>query len=47
LFSDFNSIANELKSENNGLIPFCDKIIQLSEDFDLDGIVKLADELKS
>jgi len=41
------TIANELKSENNDLIPFCDKIIQLSEDFDLDGIVKLADELKS
>ena len=39
------SIANELKSENNVLIPFCDKIIQLSEDFDLDGILKLANEL--
>jgi len=40
------SIANELKSENRSLIPFCDKIIQLSEDFDLDGILKLAEELK-
>jgi two-component system sensor histidine kinase/response regulator len=41
------SIANDLKSENQSLLPFCDKIIQLSEDFDLDGIMNLADELKS
>jgi two-component system sensor histidine kinase/response regulator len=41
------SIANQLKSENQSLIPFCDKIIQLSEDFDLDGILKLASELSS
>jgi len=41
------SIAKELKSENDVLIPFSDKIIQLSEDFDLDGILKLADTLKS
>jgi len=39
------SIAGELKSENDVLTPFCDKIIQLSEDFDLDGILKLANEL--
>jgi len=41
------SIARELKSESDALAPFCDKIIQLSEDFDLDGIVKLANELSS
>jgi two-component system sensor histidine kinase/response regulator len=41
------SIAGELKSESDALTPFCDKIIQLSEDFDLDGIVKLANELNS
>jgi len=41
------SIAKELKSENDVLTPFCDKITQLSEDFDLDGILKLANELKS
>ncbi len=41
------AIAEELKSEDNVLIPFCDKIIQLSEDFDVDGILKLANELKS
>jgi len=39
------AIAKELKSENDVLKPFCDKIIQLSEDFDLDGIQKLADDL--
>jgi len=41
------SIAKELKSESDVLTPFCDKITQLSEDFDLDGILKLANELKS
>ncbi|MEJ2165594.1 MAG: Hpt domain-containing protein [Desulfobacterales bacterium] len=39
------SIANELKSENRSLIPFCNKIIHLSDDFDLDGILNLANEL--
>jgi signal transduction histidine kinase/CheY-like chemotaxis protein len=39
------SIARELRSESDALTPFCDKIIQLSEDFDLDGILKLANEL--
>ncbi|MBI5578456.1 MAG: response regulator [Deltaproteobacteria bacterium] len=39
------AIAKELNSENDALKPFCDKIIQLSEDFDLDGIQKLADDL--
>ncbi|MEJ2100344.1 MAG: response regulator [Desulfobacterales bacterium] len=41
------SIARELKSENDVLIPFCDKITQLSEDFDLDGILKLINALSS
>ena len=39
------SIAKELKSEHDALTPFCDKLIQLSEDFDLDGILKLANAL--
>jgi hypothetical protein len=39
------AIASELKSENDALTPFCDKVIQMSEDFDLDGIAQLADEL--
>ena len=38
-------IAKELQSENGMLAPFCDKIIQLAESFDLDGILKLANEL--
>jgi two-component system sensor histidine kinase/response regulator len=41
------SIAKEFKSENDILTPLCDKIIQLSEDFDLDGILGLANELSS
>jgi HPt (histidine-containing phosphotransfer) domain-containing protein len=40
-----NSIAIELKSENVILTPICDEIIQLAEDFDLDGISNLVDEL--
>ena len=41
------SIAKELRRENDVLQPFCDQIIQLSEDFDLEGILKLANELNS
>jgi signal transduction histidine kinase/CheY-like chemotaxis protein len=39
------SVAKAFKSQNNALAPFCDKIIQLSEDFDLEGILKLAKKL--
>jgi CheY-like chemotaxis protein len=41
------SIAKEFERENDALAPFCDKIIQLSEDFDLEGILKLANKLIS
>jgi CheY-like chemotaxis protein len=41
------SIAGKLKSENVVLIPFCDRIMQLAESFDLDGILKLVNELNS
>jgi two-component system, sensor histidine kinase and response regulator len=41
------SVAKELARENRALAPFCDKIIQLSEDFDLEGILKLAKKLIS
>ncbi len=41
------SIANELKSVNDASAPFCDKIIQLAEDFDFDGIQKFLLELDS
>jgi CheY-like chemotaxis protein/HPt (histidine-containing phosphotransfer) domain-containing protein len=39
------SIARELKTESEVLIPFCDQIMQLADNFDLDGILKLASEL--
>jgi HPt (histidine-containing phosphotransfer) domain-containing protein len=41
------SIAKNLKSDTPSMAPFCDKIIQLAEDFDLDGIQKCVDELDS
>jgi len=34
------SIAEELKSESDVVAPFCDKLVQLAEDFDFDGIQK-------
>ena len=39
------SIAEKLKSDDEILTPICDNVIQLSEDFDLDGISNLVDEL--
>ncbi len=35
------AIAGELKSATAGLEPFCDRLVQLADDFDFDGIVKL------
>jgi CheY-like chemotaxis protein len=32
------SIAEELKSESDGVAPFCDELVRLAEDFDFDGI---------
>ena len=32
------SIAEELMSESEAVAPFCDKLVQLAEDFDFDGI---------
>jgi hypothetical protein len=39
------AIADELKSAETALAPFCDRIRRLADDFDLDGILKLAEEL--
>ena len=39
------SIAEELKSESDAEAPFCDKLVQLAEDFDFDGIQKFIFEL--
>jgi PAS domain S-box-containing protein len=41
------SIANELRSANDLMTPFCDKLIQLAEDFDFDSIQKIVLELDS
>ncbi len=35
------SIADDLKSESNAVAPFCNRIVQLAEDFDFDGIQKI------
>jgi hypothetical protein len=40
-----NTIAEEIKTHSNTCIPLSKQIIQMAEDFDLDGIQKLADEL--
>jgi two-component system sensor histidine kinase/response regulator len=34
------SIAGNLKFELDGMAPFCNRIIRLTEDFDFDGIIK-------
>ena len=39
------SIAEELKSESDAVKPFCNKLIQLAEDFDFDSIQKFMLEL--
>jgi polar amino acid transport system substrate-binding protein len=41
------SIAKELRSANDAMAPFCDKLIQLAEDFDFDGIQRCMDEMAS
>jgi len=40
-----NSIAAEIKTHSDSCIPLSKQIVQLAEDFDLDGIQKLADAL--
>jgi len=40
-----NAIAEEIKAHSNSCVPLSKQIIQLAEDFDLDGIQKLADAL--
>jgi CheY-like chemotaxis protein len=39
------SIVEELKSRSDGFAPLGDKFVQMAEDFDFDGILKLADEM--
>jgi hypothetical protein len=45
--AQIQSIASELRSEYDALAPFCEKLVQLAEDFDFDGIQKLVQELVS
>jgi CheY-like chemotaxis protein len=40
-----NAIAEEIKDQSDSCIPLSNQIIQMAEDFDLDGIQKLADAL--
>jgi hypothetical protein len=41
------SIAEELKSESDAMVPFCNELVQLAEDFDFEGIEKLMLEFDS
>jgi len=40
-----NAIAAEIKTHSDSCVPLSKQIVQLAEDFDLDGIQKLADAL--
>jgi CheY-like chemotaxis protein len=44
--TQIKSIAEELKSKSDAFASFSNQIIQLAEDFDFDGIAKLAGELE-
>jgi len=39
------AIAEEIKAHSDPCVPLSKQIIQMAEDFDLDGIQKLADDL--
>jgi len=41
------SIAGKLKSESDAVAPFCNRIVQLAEDFDFDGIQKIMLKFRS
>ena len=40
-----NTIAEEIKAHSDSCVPLSKRIVQRAEDFDLDGIQKLADDL--
>ena len=42
-----NAIATEIKAQSESCVPLSKKIVQMAEEFDLDGIQKLADDLDS
>jgi hypothetical protein len=45
--SELKLIAKELKTESDSYAGLSKKITQLAENFDFEGIIKLADELES
>ncbi|CAB1059374.1 diguanylate cyclase/phosphodiesterase (GGDEF & EAL domains) with PAS/PAC sensor(s) [Olavius sp. associated proteobacterium Delta 1] len=45
--AQIKSIAEALKSESEAAAPFCNKLVDLAEDFDFDGIEKLLLELSN
>jgi signal transduction histidine kinase/CheY-like chemotaxis protein len=40
-----NAIAEEIKTQSDSFVPLSKRIVQMAEDFEFDGIIKLADEL--
>ena len=42
-----NAIAEEIKDQSDSCIPLSKQIVQMAENFDLDGIQQLADALDS
>jgi hypothetical protein len=40
-----SAIAEEIKTHSDSCVPISKQIIQMAEDFEFDGILKLADEL--
>jgi hypothetical protein len=45
--TSLNVIVEEIKDQSDSCLPLGKQIIQMAEDFDLDGIQKLADKLES
>ena len=41
-----NAIAEEIKAHSDSCVPLSKQIVQMAEDFDLDGIQKLAEALE-
>ena len=46
-FKQISSIAGDLESRSKAMVPICDRLIRLAEDFDFDGILKMVAELEN
>ena len=46
-FKQISSIAGDLKSRSKAMVPLCDRLIGLAEDFDFDGILKMVVDLEN